>query len=1145
MRSHPAPLFDPRTAGQVLRELLARRPGYAPEWRPQEGGPSWALLHIYARLVQIVIERLNRAPDKNLLAFLDMLGIDAIPAQAARAPVVFKTLENTDGFAPAGTRLGAAAADQAGGSLAFETERSIALAGAKLVEVVSLLPDGSYADHSAAMAKGLPQSLFQAQQPVPQMLYLAHDILLDLEGEAQVELSIDLRSASTQRLSIAWEYWDGQVWRPFKVISDGSDGLTRSGLVIVQLAGGRVEKTAVNGIDAHWMRARLTAPLPVLTGPALPEIERIRMRSVIARDQEAAVNKAFANGGRVDLTRAFLPLGRAPRLGDVFYFTSAAFAKPNAQIAARFQLAQTPEVEADDRSQEYGVNVNEARREWIQMLLTLGNEVIEASVSMSTISDKLSSGGFWSDPFRIARTNLQAVLDTLATDPSGSTLAEHYTTIRKLATALAEELVDYADMSPLPPTIPDNPAILLGADSSDPGAVAGRAQGAMDAMTTLGQFTVLEAAVPGGAPPPEMSPPQLAWEFWNGSRWQSLPVTATPAADVANFLAAGTVSFPIPETLKPCEVSGRKAPWVRVRLAAGSYYNLRVISWFDPETCEVNFIPVLEPRPPQIDQFSLTYRYDSSPSASASHYPARCLTWNDFTFTEHRDTVRWTGSTLSPFQPIAERTPAIYLGFDRPLPRGQISLYADVDEVEGVQPAPLAWESWDGSRWQMLSVRDDTWHLTRSGMITFEALPMAYLARFGAKRAWIRARLKDEGDPPPLNIKTIHLNAVWARQQQTDRDEVMGSSTGLPGQVFFFRRTPVLVGEWIEVRELSGRRAEVEHSLLRDELLQGGFKPGDIRTVANPRDGRVTEVWVRWQPRPHLYFSGPDDRHYLVDRVRGRLLFGNGVQGKIPPAGDNNILARRYQSGGGKAGNVAAEAITQLLTMTPGAQGVSNPRPAEGGADSEDLSVTRLRGPEDIRHRWRALSALDYAALAREASPAVAVARALPATRADGRAAPGWVTVQIVPHSSLPEPQPSPELKRQVHAYLAARAPAGMCGIQVAGPDYWPVDVTVTVVAKSPGDAEMVERRVREALARFLHPLTGGPEGTGWPFGRDLYQSDLAAVVEGVAGVDYMEGLQLAQKGSPRGEHISVPGHCMVSAGTVEVRMRWPEARRG
>jgi hypothetical protein len=191
-----------------------------------------------------------------------------------------------------------------------------------------------------------------------------------------------------------------------------------------------------------------------------------------------------------------------------------------------------------------------------------------------------------------------------------------------------------------------------------------------------------------------------------------------------------------------------------------------------------------------------------------------------------------------------------------------------------------------------------------------------------------------------------------------------------------------------------------------------------------------------------------------------------------------------------------------------------------------------------IRHRNQALSLADYESLARQASPAVAVARALPTTHPSGRPAPGWVKVIIQPHSHDPRPQPSFGLRRQVLDYLLARIPASMGGqVTVAGPDYLPVGVEVTLAAVDLSRSGEVHDAVLAALAAFLQPVFGGPDGEGWPFGRDVYASDVAAVVEAVSGVDYVSQLNLLLDGTPRGDVVPVPTDRIVVAGQIRVML--------
>jgi predicted phage baseplate assembly protein len=382
-------------------------------------------------------------------------------------------------------------------------------------------------------------------------------------------------------------------------------------------------------------------------------------------------------------------------------------------------------------------------------------------------------------------------------------------------------------------------------------------------------------------------------------------------------------------------------------------------------------------------------------------------------------------------------------------------------------------------------------------------------------------------------------------------------SNGMPNQMFVLTQTPILKGERIEVRELDGPRANVEWRILALELSGGNTavlaeieaqlaREGTQQDVAygalrlrRNRQKHVIEAWVVWEARDQLFFSTPGDRHYALDRAIGRLRFGDGATGRVPPAG-SAVLVREMTVGGGSKGNVPARAISQLLGVVPGIQAVFNPRAAEGGADGEPPGEVIERAPRTIRHRGRGIGGADYEALAVEASPAVRIVRAIPGRNPAGVIMPGWVTVLIVPYSKDPRPYPSFGLREHIRKYLELHAPADLAAlhrIRVTGPVYLPVGVSVTVVPTDPSEAGAVEKSVRDRIERFLHPLFGGPSGTGWDLGRDVYASDVAAVLERTPGVDYIEELALTIDGTPGGESVAVADEEVVAAGPIVLRM--------
>lgn len=1061
MTTDEAPRLDPRDDQAIVQELLARLPGYLPGWSPGSSGPAQALVQAFARDLRALAERLNQAPDKHKLAFLDQLGLSLLPAQAARAPLVLSPFPQLgDGRVPARTRVGAKLAGQSD-PLVFETEQTIGLAAARLAEVVALWPGrDAYADHSDAALAGKPFGLFDGLRPLPHVLYLAHAVHAALAGDAAVELQIELREPAAAPLELAWEFWDGGRWRAFAAFSsedrpgqsfDGTGGLTRSGLVRLLSSCAGSQPTSVNGLRSSWLRARTLTPLVAQAG-GLPVVARLLMRTVIDRSADRiAPEAAYAGADRLDLSRPFAPLGLLPTPGRVFYLAcDEALAKPGAAV-------------------------------------TITLDTLESNSSVKTVD----------------------------------------------------------------------------------------------------------------------------WQYWDKVEqgWVSLGLSDS---DPVCFDADGDIELTVPARVGQTEVNGRTAAWLRALLKTGSYTAKQTITSTTTDkngnTTGVSKVDLTLPVTPQLGQISLSYTYESPFDT-----PQLCLTHNDFVWRDQSAALNQPGGVFAPFAPSADLTPALYLGFDKPLPADLVSLYFDIEEQPARTSGPaLRWECYDGAAWQTLAVADETRNLALPGMLavvwpgevplpaasaptaegqriqlgdvraaaafapgdlllvaqgdknelatlveragatlvlraplaeryTNATVSLARLPRFGRPRTWLRASLREDGDPPLSTVDRIALNAVWAAQIESFENEPLGAGSGQPGQALFLRHSPVLEGQVIEVRELSGARAAVELPMLRDELLARGFSEADIRTVSDRRTGQISEVWVRWRERPNLFFSGPEDRHYTIERTLGRISFGDGRHGRLPAVGVDNIAARSYRAGGGLAGNVAAGGVSQLLSGAP-VQAVSNARAGEGGADGETTAGVRARGPLVMRHRRQAISADDYAALALDASPAVAAARALPTTHPAGYPAPGWVTLIIVPHSQDAQPQPSFELRRHVQAFVALRAPASAAGqIGVVGPAYLPVGVAALVRPVDPSAAGGVRAAVLEALQRFLHPLTGGPEGKGWPFGRAIYLSDVAALLEGLAGVDYIDTLSLLLDGSPRGESVAVPPDRIVVAGPLRVRLQGDE----
>jgi hypothetical protein len=118
------------------------------------------------------------------------------------------------------------------------------------------------------------------------------------------------------------------------------------------------------------------------------------------------------------------------------------------------------------------------------------------------------------------------------------------------------------------------------------------------------------------------------------------------------------------------------------------------------------------------------------------------------------------------------------------------------------------------------------------------------------------------------------------------------------------------------------------------------------------------------------------------------------------------------------------------------------------------------------------------------------------------------VTLVILPDMPVPRPEPSPGLLKIVRRYLEQRRIVGT-RLTVVGPSYLEVNVVTHVQLRSHTDPRRVRDAIDQALRGFFDPRIGGPGGLGWPFGRDVYRSEVMELIDGVPGVDHVLSLSL------------------------------------
>lgn len=177
---------------------------------------------------------------------------------------------------------------------------------------------------------------------------------------------------------------------------------------------------------------------------------------------------------------------------------------------------------------------------------------------------------------------------------------------------------------------------------------------------------------------------------------------------------------------------------------------------------------------------------------------------------------------------------------------------------------------------------------------------------------------------------------------------------------------------------------------------------------------------------------------------------------------------------------------------------------------------------------WWRITQLDAAEAANlpSAVPPVARAKGVPSANLDRGTeasrteyAPGHVSLIVLPEDPGVR-QPPAAQKGALWGYLDERRTL-TTRHHVVGPYYAPIRAEIVIASTSGALTVAVSTRVVEQLERFLDPLTGGTVQAGWPFGRDVYVSELHEQIEAVEGVDYIIDLMLRSECQPAEERCA------------------------
>jgi Baseplate J-like protein len=313
----PPPKLDDRSFHDIVEEAISMIPRYSPEWTNHNpSDPGITLIELAAWMTDLLIYRLNQVPDKNYVAFLNLLGIKLRAPRAAKALVRFQLTEGaTKQRVPRGTQVSTPQATEEH-TVTFETARDAIVSTAKPDRCFSYY-DEAYAENSryidpAVGAVSGSFEIFGGAQRIDRFIYLGDPRFANAGDNSLLKIFLGTPERGSRDMArlLEWEHWDGTRWKdlqPAQIDVDRGE--------VAFLGPLRFEPTTVNHVEGLWVRGRL-AEVP--QSPEDTEIDTIRTKVEVV-GEGLLPTQAYANLDNaaflpLDLSKNIYPFGKEPKV---------------------------------------------------------------------------------------------------------------------------------------------------------------------------------------------------------------------------------------------------------------------------------------------------------------------------------------------------------------------------------------------------------------------------------------------------------------------------------------------------------------------------------------------------------------------------------------------------------------------------------------------------------------------------------------------------------------------------------------------------------------------------------------------------------------------------------------------------------------
>lgn len=567
----------------------------------------------------------------------------------------------------------------------------------------------------------------------------------------------------------------------------------------------------------------------------------------------------------------------------------------------------------------------------------------------------------------------------------------------------------------------------------------------------------------------------VSFEYFNGEYWSKL--FNKNDYDEIFYTKKGNhvkIKFKCPKNMEKININGTNNYFIKIRI----------------DRIENHYLPNSYFCVPKIKNLNLKYDYESE-----SKDIEKFINYNNLTYKKYENIKKKSLEEIYLFERIDENVMSFYLRFSKEFINGPIGLYFDLINEELFKNKNLKihlsgfFKEDKNIVEKNVQMEDNTNGFLKSGGFYIgldKALEKIEL--FGQEGYFIKISiLSSTNISNQVYLKGIYLNCIEAIQQETIKKEYLETSID-NDEVRFYLKNRSIIDEEVYVDE-------------KDFILEGQELNSEESIIQKDPFGIIKNYWVKWKRVNDFYMSSSLDRHYMIDKMNGFIIFGNGIHGKRPPLNDVNKIYVNYIFGGGKKGNVKANTITKMRKSIPFIDTVFNPINSYGGCDNEKLLESMDRKSALLKHRNRAITNEDYENLAKEASRNIWKVKCLENINSKGLRQNGYITMVIMPKDGYEDSSLMKELCNNIKTYLLKRAPSIMMlknRLNVIKPLIVNVSIRANLLIDNMEDMILVKNESERKLNEFLNPVRGNYDKQGWNIGLIPHKSMFYSILTNV-----------------------------------------------